>query len=262
MLPITLTTDFGTASPYVSAMKGVMLSVNPAAHIHDLTHSIPPQDLRHAAHFLAGSVPYFPPGTVHVCVVDPGVGSERAILLVEIRAQLVLVPDNGCVTELLAVMRGEPIVRCVEEPKYWRPTISSTFHGRDIFAPVAAHLSLGVPAEEIGPTTTNWVKLRSLEAKKGNNQIVGEVSFIDEFGNLITNIPADSFPCRPGGLKIGKEWRSRLMWVKTYSDAAPGTIVALPSSNGRLEIAVSQGNAAKILRATVGACVTIVIPGE
>src|SRR5262249_29791422 len=157
---------------------------------------------------------------------------------------------------------GQPVVRRVEERKYWRPTISATFHGRDIFAPVAAHLSLGVTPAQMGPFVNEWVKLKSPDARKGLNQIAGEVVFVDQFGNLITNIAADSVKQKPGGLKIGKDWRTRFSWVRTYSDAAPGSVVALASSDGRLELAVAQGNAAKVLHATVGTGVTLVFPSE
>src|SRR5689334_6880379 len=139
---ITLTTDFGSRSPFVAAVKGVILSINPEARLVDLSHEIPPYDIRHAAFFLADAVPYFPPGTLHVVVVDPGVGGERAILHVTVGEQRLLVPDNGC---WILLARGQsPSVIRVSEPRFWRPVVSSSFHGRDIFAPVAAHLGLGV----------------------------------------------------------------------------------------------------------------------
>src|SRR5437660_1466434 len=134
---ITLTTDFGTDSPYVAAMKGVLLCINPAARVIDLSHDIPPQDIRHTAFLLAQSVPYFPPGTLHVVVVDPGVGSDRSILFVALGGQRLLVPDNDCWT-LLTESHAQPLrVLRVSEPRFWRPQVSATFHGRDVFAPVA-----------------------------------------------------------------------------------------------------------------------------
>src|SRR5436190_4562938 len=138
---ITLTTDFGAASPYVAAMKGVVFSINPAARLLDLTHAIRPQDLRHASYFLATAVPFFPAGTIHVCVVDPGVGSERAALYAEAGGQRLVGPDNGIFTGVFR-HAGGVVARKLCEPRFWRPTVSDTFHGRDIFAPVAAHLSL------------------------------------------------------------------------------------------------------------------------
>src|SRR5262249_35067851 len=153
---ITLTTDFGEESPYVAAIKGVILGINPAARLIDLTHQIPPQDVRHAAYFIASSIPYFPSDAIHVVVVDPGVGSERAILYVEIEGHRLLVPDNGCWT----VLKGAPprVIR-VAERAFWRPEPSNTFHGRDIFAPVAGHLSLGLDPVLLGPAVDHWERL-------------------------------------------------------------------------------------------------------
>jgi S-adenosylmethionine hydrolase len=146
---ITLTTDFGTASPYVAVMKGVILSINPAARITDLTHAIRAQDLRHASYFLATAVPYFPPGTIHLCVVDPGVGSERAALYAEAGGQRFVGPDNGIFTGVFRKL-GSATCRKLANCRFWRPGVSATFHGRDIFAPVAAHLSLGANPNELG----------------------------------------------------------------------------------------------------------------
>jgi S-adenosylmethionine hydrolase len=254
---ITLTTDFGTSSPYVAAMKGVILGVNPQVRVIDLTHDVPPQDLRHAAFFLAGAIPHFPLEVLHVVVVDPGVGSERAVLYVEVDGHRLLVPDNGCWTSLHGEDGPAPRVIRLEEPKYWRPSVSATFHGRDIFAPAAAHLSLGVDPAQLGPAVTEWVRLAVPRPTVGVQSISGEVVFIDHFGNLITNIPAESMQ-PPNVLQVGKHcFRRRFRWVRTYADAAPGTLIALASSNAMLELAVAQGNAARKLRATVGTLVTV-----
>src|SRR5437762_3447923 len=139
---ITLTTDFGGESPYVGAMKGVILGLNPRAHIIDLSHHIPPQEILFTAFFLQSSIPYFPGEAIHVVVVDPGVGTDRALLYVEVGGHRLLAPDNGCWT-LLEGAAGEPRVIRLAEPRFWREPVSATFHGRDILAPVAAHLSLG-----------------------------------------------------------------------------------------------------------------------
>src|SRR5262245_9010783 len=156
---ITLTTDFGTSSPFVAAMKGVILGINPAARIVDLTHDIPPHDLRHVSFFLAESLPYFPPGSLHVVVVDPEVGTSRNVLFVAVANQRLLVPDNGCWT-LLAEGHAQPLrVLRLAEKRFWRPTVCNTFHGRDIFAPVAAYLSLGVNPGDLGPEVTRWREL-------------------------------------------------------------------------------------------------------
>ena len=252
---ITLTTDFGAAAPYAAALKGVILSFNPAAHLVDLTHQVPPQDVRHAAFFLAAALPYFPRKALHVVVVDPGVGSERAILYVEVDGRRLLVPDNGCWT----LLPGEPRVIRVTERRFWREPVSATFHGRDIFAPVAAHLSLGVDPARSGPTATAWVRLEIPAPRPGIDGLTGEVVFIDDFGNIISNIRAD-WPQRPdlimvGGttLRHGADFR----WVQTYAEAQPGSLVALTSSNGWLEVAVVRGHAAERLRATAGTSVAI-----
>ena len=247
---ITLTTDFGEASSYVAAMKGVILGINPAARLVDLSHAIPPQDVRHAAFFLASAIPYFPAEAWHVVVVDPGVGSDRALLYVELNGHRLLAPDNGCWTWL-----GDAVERVIRltEPRYWRPTVSPTFHGRDIFAPVVAHLSRGLDPAKLGPAATTWVRLEMPAARSGPNAWHGEVIFVDHFGNLISNIRADPAWKPPAILTVGKRTLSRgFRWVRTYAEAKAGQLVAVVGSTGTLEVAVVQGNAAKRLRATVG----------
>jgi S-adenosylmethionine hydrolase len=251
---ITLTSDFGEASPYVAAMKGVILGTNPAARLIDLSHQIPPQDVRHAAYFLAQSVPFFPSGTIHVIVVDPGVGSERAILYVEVLGQRLLVPDNGCWT-LLAGTR-ERVIR-LAEPRYWRAEVSNTFHGRDIFAPVAGHLSHGLEPALLGPPVQDWLRLESAAPERVPNGIAGEVVFVDHFGNLLTNIPPALVERKPGRLVIGGRDCPDFIWGRTYSDAAPGRLLALVSSSGFVEVAVAQGNAAKRLGVGYGESVLL-----
>src|SRR5262249_40166495 len=174
---ITMTTDFGEDSPYVAAVKGVLLGLNPAARLVDLSHQIPPQDIRHAAYFLAASLPYFPPGMVHLVVVDPGVGSERAVLCVELAGSFLVVPDNGCWTSLEKAVPRPPRVFRLTESRYWRQPVSSTFHGRDILAPVAAHLSLGIAPQSLGQETSEWVRLEMPVPVRTGSRIVGEVIF-------------------------------------------------------------------------------------
>jgi S-adenosyl-L-methionine hydrolase (adenosine-forming) len=248
---ITLTTDFGTASPYVAAMKGVILSLNPEARILDLSHDIPPQDVRHAAFFLASALPHFPPEALHVVVVDPGVGGGRDVLYAEVGAQRLLAPDNGCWTLLY---EGRPPVRVIRlsERRFWRPTISNTFHGRDIFAPVAANLSLGLDPRKLGPAATNWVRLHRPAPTAGPEGILGEVLFVDHFGNLITNIPGEALARHAGvrWVQVGQHDVPR--FVHSYAEADPGALVALVSSDGWLEVAVAQGSAARHLQAGVG----------
>ena len=250
---ITLTTDFGSASPYVAVMKGVILSINPAATILDLTHAIPAQDLRSANYYLGTAVPYFPSGTIHICVIDPGVGSSRAALIVEAAGQRLIGPDNGIFTTALRKLGGTPTVRRLANSRFWRQCVSSTFHGRDIFAPVAAHLSLGVKPEELGTTHTDPVMLPTRTAVTFGKRWQGEVQFIDDFGNLITNIPACKLKCLPVKASIANGPLTPLRWVRTYAEAASGELVCLFSSDGFFEIAEVNGNATRRLGVEAGA---------
>ena len=250
-LVITLTTDFGPRAPYVAAMKGVILSINPAGRLVDLTHQIPAQDLRHTAFFLATAVPWFPPGTIHLIVVDPGVGSARALLCVEIKGQRLVVPDNGCWTLLAAGSDEPPRVIRLEERQFWYETVSATFHGRDILAPVAAHLSLGVAPEELGPQVKEWVDLNIPSARADGKGLSGEVIFIDDFGNLISNIPVEGLR-PPDRVQVGRHRLRSFRWVHTYAEAEVGSLVVLASSGGLVEVAIVQGSAAERLKAQVG----------
>ncbi len=243
---LTLTTDFGEQSPYVAAMKGAILSINPAARILDLSHEIRPQDVRHAAFFLANAIPYYPPGPIHVVVVDPGVGSERALLYVEIEGHRLLAPDNGCWTEL-ATAAGRPTVIRLAESRFWRPAVSATFHGRDILAPVAAHLSLGVRPREFGPLVTDWVRLELPSVEVRPEGVFGRVLFVDRFGNLITNLPGSLL--RDASLRLFVGDQEITQRARTYADRPPGTLLALESSFGTIELAVVQGSAADRLKA-------------
>jgi S-adenosylmethionine hydrolase len=253
---ITLTTDFGAASPYVAAMKGALLAVNPAAQLVDLSHALPPQDLRWCSFFLRAALPYFPAGTLHVVVVDPGVGTAREVLYVETGGQQLLVPDNGCWTELARQSAAAPTVIRVTERRWWRPTVSSTFHGRDVFAPVAAYLSLGVPPADLGPRATHWAELSLAAPRVGSRGIDGEVVFVDDFGNLITNIAGEVLSAgRPAKVTVGEVPVGRA--VRTYGEAEAGALVALVSSVGALEVAVVQGSAARKLAAVVGTPVRV-----
>jgi S-adenosylmethionine hydrolase len=251
---VTLSTDFGISSPYVGAMKGVLLSINPGAQIIDLSHSLPPQKLQPASYFLAQAVPFFPAGSLHVCVVDPGVGSRRALIYAEAGGQQFLAPDNGVLTEVLKVLGGASTIRQLTEAKFWRSPVSSTFHGRDILAPVAAHLSLGVSPAELGPALTEIIRLESPVPRQGANWLEGEVTFVDDFGNLISNFPASMLP---KSFRVSLAGQEITRFVRSYSEAQPGELVALISSDGHLEIAVVNGNAAEHLRAGNGAVVTV-----
>jgi S-adenosylmethionine hydrolase len=254
---ITLTTDFGATAPYVTVMKGVILSINSAARIVDLTHAIRPQDVRHVSYYLATAAPYFPPGTIHVCVVDPGVGSERAAIHVECGGQHLIGPDNGIFTGLMRRPGATPVVRRLADKRFWRPRVSDTFHGRDIFAPVAAHLSLGIDPAELGPVHPNPVELPIASAVTFDRRWRGEVQFVDDFGNLITNIPTCKLKSLPVKVSLDGSRPQVLRWVRTYSEAAPGELVCLFSSDGFFEIAEVNGNAARRLGVEAGAVVEL-----
>jgi S-adenosylmethionine hydrolase len=249
---ITLTTDFGKRSPFVAAMKGVILSINPSARILDLSHDIPPFDLRHVSFFLAEALPYFPAGTIHVVVVDPEVGGDRDVLFVSVANQRLLAPDNGCWT-LLAERHAQPLrVLRVTEPRYWRPTVSHTFHGRDIFAPVAAYLSLGVNPSEVGRVVTSWRELSWPAPARVPDGLRGEVIFVDHFGNLITNLCGAALTAAAKlRVWIGEGVEARR--VRTYADGKVGELVALVNSSGLLEVAEVQGDASRRLGLGAGA---------
>lgn len=255
---ITLTTDFGVDSPYVAAMKGVILSINPAANIVDVTHSVPPQDVRRGALVLDEATPWFPDGTIHVAVVDPGVGSSRRILLAQFGGQQYIAPDNGLLSRL--ALRG-PASRMIslEAPEFWLPRVSATFHGRDIMAPAAARLSLGLPAERLGPPTTDFVKLVWPEVVILPRTIKGSVESIDSFGNLITDITEQKLADVPRDerVRIACDEHETLGIFRTYSDQPPATLMALIGSHGKLELAIVGDSAAAMLGIQAGTPVKV-----
>jgi S-adenosylmethionine hydrolase len=239
-------------------MKGVMLGINPALQIVDLTHAIPPQDVRHAAFYLSASVPFFPPSVLHVVVVDPGVGTQRKLLLIEIGGRKLLAPDNGCWTLLNRAGESPAVVRALTQERFWRNSVSATFHGRDILAPVAAHLSLGEKPENFGPAVASWERLDLPKPKSVEGGFIGEVVFIDDFGNMITNISSRQIGGAIRRLRIGRRvLRTGFAQVRTYGDASAGSLVLLESSVGMLEIAVVNGSAARQLAQPVGSPVAV-----
>jgi len=236
---VALLTDYGLQDPYVGVMKGALLSVAPEARIVDLTHDIPPQDVREGARVLAAALPYFPDGTIFVAVVDPGVGTDRAIVGVEGGGHIFLAPDNG----LLSVLARPSRIVKITESKYFRSPVSNTFHGRDIFAPAAGHLARGVDLGKFGPPlkTLKNLDLPALRpSASGGTQ--GEVVAIDRFGNLITNIPEELLPAEPR-ITVGRCTLRKLS--RSYADARKGDLLALVGSTGHLEISVNQGSASK-----------------
>lgn len=255
---VTLLTDFGLSDPYVGAMKGALCSVNPSARIVDLSHGVEPGDIAEASFFLSAAHRYFPLGTIHVAVVDPGVGSGRRILCARTRTGVFLAPDNGTLTAVLEE-ESEYTLRSVTNEKWFRKCVSATFHARDIFAPVAGRLSLGAPFASVGPKVRNWARLSQRRPSRRGQKTVGSVISIDRFGNLITNLrPSDvGANSRPIRLRVGeKTVRTR---VRCYSDAAAGRgPVFLVNSFGLVEIAVPGGSCANFLGVHKGAEVIVV----
>lgn len=246
---ITLTTDFGIQDEYVGLMKGVIHSINPGVTVIDLTHYIPPQDIEWAAYMLYCSFGYFPKESIHVIVVDPGVGSERAIKLVKLAGHYFLSPDNGVMTKLVSHFRPEEIWT-INNNKYFQENISNTFHGRDIFAPVAAHLSNGVRPESMGEASREITKLTLPEPEITRNEITGHIIHIDRFGNLITDIEqrmVSQFSDSWDDLAIHLSQKSLFGIRKSYTEAGEGDALAIFGSKGLLEISVNKGSAEKVL---------------
>jgi S-adenosyl-L-methionine hydrolase (adenosine-forming) len=244
---VTLTTDFGAGSPYVAAMKGVMLGINPAVRMVDISHDVPPQDVHQGAVLLAEATTWFPPHTIHVAVVDPGVGTARKMIYARIGDQQYLAPDNGLLSLLAKRNRPSGIVE-LANADYWLPHISNTFHGRDILAPVAAQLSLGLESERLGPTRADLQMLDWPDARRAGNRIEGAVRWIDGFGNAITNIQGSMLgDWDSADLRIQCAGREIVGLAVTYGNQNAGQLTALVGSSGYLEIAVVNGNAAKLL---------------
>jgi len=237
---ITLLTDFGTADYYVGAVKGAILSVNPNVVIVDITHEIPPQDIEAGAFTLLAAYKTFPRGTIHVAVVDPGVGSSRRLIIVGANNQFFVGPDNGLFTY---IYDREPSHRTfhLTASEYFRPNPSSTFHGRDIFAPVAAALSTGIAPDQFGPEINDAVRLPSLETPL-------RIIHIDRFGNCITNITREVFE----GKSLSINGRTITSLRNFYGEALPEELFAIWGSTGFLEISVNGGSAAQVLGAKRG----------
>jgi S-adenosylmethionine hydrolase len=265
--PIVLTTDFGLSDPYVGMMKGVILSINPHAVAIDLTHHIHPQNIQQAAFILGVSWRFFPRGSIHVVVVDPGVGTDRKAVLLITPSALFLGPDNGVFSYVLAEHLDNPADQpgfmpmpnqCsayqLTNPEYWRHPVSSTFHGRDVFAPVAAHLSLGVKPETVGSPVSELVWLPRSQPLQEGNRIHGEVIYADHFGNLITNIHGSLVKGEAPVLVEIKGHEIPGLSRTFHDDAEPTNqeLLALIGSHGHLEIAVPNGSAALALKAGPG----------
>jgi S-adenosylmethionine hydrolase len=239
-------------------MKGVILSINPNARIVDITHGVSPQNIRQAAVILADATRHFPPDSVHLAVVDPGVGTSRKIVFARMGGQNYIAPDNGVLSRLAAIAPPSKIVT-VTDRQYWLPEVSPTFHGRDIMAPVAAQLSLGLAPDALGPPQTELVALAWPEACTLAGRIEGEVICVDSFGNLITNITAEMLEGVPrdASVVIACDTHETMGIFTTYADQPDMTLIALVGSSGQLELAIVNDSAADMLSVREGAKVTV-----
>jgi len=257
---ITLTTDFGPSSPYVAAMKGVILSINPDVNLVDITHSVPHQDTHQGALVLADIADRFPRGTIHVAVVDPGVGTDRPLVYVEINQRSYVAPDNGLLDRLALMHRPSTIVE-IADPSYWMPQVSATFHGRDILSPVAARLSLGLDPAKLGRPRSELVRLVWPEVQVSARKIEGRVESIDSFGNLVTDITQDMLRDVPRGqeqVTIECDEHETCGIFSTYGDQPAMTLMALVGSGGKLELALVGDSAAAMLGVRVGTPVRVI----
>jgi S-adenosylmethionine hydrolase len=258
---ITLLSDFGTRDQYVGSMKGVIISICRRARIVDITHNIDKFSVSHGAYVLASIVSYFPAGTIHVCIVDPGVGTKRKALIVKTKRSYLVGPDNG-VLMLAASREGLETLIEITNSKYVLGEVSSTFHGRDIFSAVAAYLANGVPVMEIGRETNEFIQSSFSKPVLTARKLSGEIIHLDDFGNIVTNITlADTSrlgisPITRVKIVIGQVVHE-MRFGMTYRDVAKGQPVALIGSTGFLEISINSGNAASSFKAREGWKVTI-----
>ncbi len=273
---VTLTTDFGTADGYVGTIKGVILSIAPDARLVDISHEIPPQNVRQAAYVLYAAYLFFPPHTVHLVVVDPGVGSARRPIALRTPAGTFVGPDNGVLSCVMAHELVETLVELADS-RYRLPQVSHTFHGRDIFAPAAAHLAAGVPITALGPSVPDPVTFPLPHLKITPDGITGEVLHTDRFGNVTTSIgrlvwSEDELSLEPAFQGAGDREQVHFKASEavvvvagqeiagvhhTYAEAAPGETLALVGSEGHLGIAVREGNATRRLRVRSGDTVVL-----
>lgn len=262
---ITLTTDFGLSDHFVGVMKGVILGIQPAARVIDISHGIRPYDIVDGAFTIAQAYRYFPKRTIHVIVVDPGVGSARRPLLVEMAGQYFIAPDNGVLSMVIARegQARKPSVRArhITSERYFLHPLSRTFHGRDVFSPVAAHLAAGVKPAQFGKRIEDYLRASFDQPKQtARNTWTGIVLKADHFGNLATNFHIDQFPSirtHAFSLNTGVQAITRL--ALTFSECAPGELSVIVGSSGYLEIAASEGSAAKLLGCGAGSPVELTI---
>jgi hypothetical protein len=267
---ITLTTDFGFADAYVAAMKGVILGINPEAKIIDICHSIKPQNITQAAFILSTAYPYFSEKTIHLVVVDPEVGTERRAIILKTPLAYFVAPDNGVLSYVIGQSLAKPVMEkgtvslrektkpgvdievvAITNPKFWRSPVSATFHGRDIFAPVAAALSLGFSPIEFGePIDSVWVLPLPRSSQGSDGMLVGHILHIDNFGNLITDIKSDNLTLKAEDITI--EVGGQLIFGLSGTYAEGSELLALIGSSGYLEISLNGGSASSLLDVRMG----------
>ncbi len=242
---ITLLTDFGLHDAFVGVMKGVMLAISPNSRLIDVTHNVPNQNIEIASFVLKSAWQYFPPGTVHMVVVDPGVGSGRRAIAAQSNGHTFVAPDNGVLSPIL----DGATVRSLDNDAYFLDVVSRTFHGRDVFAPVSAHLSRGVDFESLGERVSDPVWIPHAKPVDSGNQIFGEILYIDKFGNAMTNIPATMLN---DAVEFGTKDVSVEKLSESYADGLPGQLIAIINSAGLLEFAVNGGDAAALFSLGIG----------
>ena len=254
---ITLTTDFGLRDHYVAAMKGVILGICPAARIVDVTHEVSSYEVAEAAFLISQTWPYYPKRTVHVVVVDPGVGSMRRPILAELDGQRFIAPDNGVLTPILT--REGVKVRHITASAYFRETVSATFHGRDIFAPVAAHIASGVAPAKVGARVEDYLRLTfERPARTARRGWTGAILHVDHFGNIVTNFSIGDFPqIATGPFEFAVGFRTVEKLAHNYAEMPAGELFAIVGSSGYVEFSANQASAAKILGCETGAPVEL-----
>jgi S-adenosylmethionine hydrolase len=257
---ITLSTDFGWDDPYLGIMKGVILGINPRVTLVDITHGLSPHRLLEAAFKLGTTAEYFPKGTIHLAVVDPGVGGVRRPIMIKTQDHIWIGPDNGLFTRIVQLFPGFRVFH-LNNPKYFLNPVSHTFHGRDIFAPVAAHVSHGISLAALGNLISDPVLLDLPEATAQKDSLIGQVLYADRFGNLITNLNRELV--KPYGdlsdllIRIGS---LRLRGLRiSYAQAKPGELLALFGSNDSLEIACNLGSAAEMVGYVPGKFLKVIV---
>jgi S-adenosylmethionine hydrolase len=252
---ITLTTDFGTSDWFAGCLHGVIDRLAPSTKVIDLSHDISPGDIRGGAMTLACALPTFRDNAIHVAVVDPGVGSDRKPLAIKTAHSILIGPDNGLLSWALRLEKDCEI-RVIENTAWCRHPISQTFHGRDVFAPVAAHLSLGASLKQVGPVTSEMVTLPWPEPREEDGCLHGEVIHVDRFGNAITNLPTSRLPSPTESLRV-RCGSTLLSYAPCYHAVSPGDSLAIGGSTGCVELSVNGGDFARRHRVSVGTPVTL-----